>query len=103
MSSGSDSENYTEEDDNFEDWISDQGQSQACRSLFDDKAFSSAPETLEYDKSTHGFDLGATSKKWRRSFSAFILFVETVNLHHSRTRSSSSDTTDQFHSKACKI
>lgn len=66
-SSSSDSEDYAEEDNNFEDWISDQGQLQPCRSLFDDKTFPTAAETLAYDKATHGFDLDATSKQWSAS------------------------------------
>jgi protein arginine N-methyltransferase 3 len=67
-SSGSDSEDYTEEDNNFADWVSDQGQLQACRSLFEDKTFATAAEVLAYDKSTHGFDLDSASKQWSASF-----------------------------------
>ena len=66
--SGSDSEDYTEEDNNFADWVSDQGQLQACRSLFEDRTFTTATEALTYDKSTHGFDLDVASKQWSASF-----------------------------------
>ena len=69
-SSSSDSEDYTEEDNNFDDWISDQGRLQACRSLFEDKTFISAAEALEYDKSIHGFALGAVSKQLSTSLLA---------------------------------
>ena len=68
-SSSSDSEDYAEEDNNFADWVSDQGQLQACPSLFEDKTFATAAEALTYDKSTHGFDLDAASRQWSASFS----------------------------------
>jgi len=67
-SSNSGSEDYAEEDNNFEDWISDQGQLQACRSLFEDKTFATAAEALTHDRSTHGFDLDAVSEQWSASF-----------------------------------
>lgn len=70
-SSSSDSEDYTEEENNFEDWISDQGQLQICQSLFEDKTFTTATEALTYDKFTHGFDLDAAS----RQCSAFLFGV----------------------------
>lgn len=75
--SSSDSEDYTEEDNNFEDWISDQGQLQACRSLFEDKTFTTAAEALTYDKCTHGFDLDAASKQWSAFFfRALVVCIE---------------------------
>lgn len=67
-SSSSDSDEYAEEDNNFEDWVSDQEQLALCRSLFDDKTFTTATQALKYDKSTHGFDLDAASKQWSASF-----------------------------------
>ncbi|KAG6379463.1 S-adenosyl-L-methionine-dependent methyltransferase [Boletus reticuloceps] len=66
-SSSSDSEDCTEEDDNFEDWVSDHEQLKPCPSLFEDKTFTTATEALTYDKTTHGFDLDATSKQWSAS------------------------------------
>lgn len=58
-SSGSGSD-YAEEDNNFEDWVSDHAQSQTCRSLFEDKNLPSAAAALSYDKATHHFDLSST-------------------------------------------
>ncbi|KIO02960.1 hypothetical protein M404DRAFT_638181 [Pisolithus tinctorius Marx 270] len=62
-SSSGDSENnnYTEEDNNFDDWVSDQALNRPCRSLFDEeKDFPSVDEALRHDQSTHGFSLAET-------------------------------------------
>lgn len=101
-SSSSDSEDYADEDNNFEDWISDQGQLQACRSLFEDKAFATATEALNYDRSTHGFDLDVVSKQWSTSLLTCPSRLLKTSFKN-RVGSSSSDTTDQFHSETCKI
>lgn len=93
-SSSSDSEDYAEEDNNFEDWISDQGQLQPCRSLFEDKTFTTAAEALTYDKSTHGFDLDSASKQWSVSILEACSSYPLKPTCNERARSSSSDTTD---------
>ena len=95
-SSSSDSEDYTEEDNNFEDWTSDREHLQACRSLFEDKTFTTAAETLKYDKSTHGFDLDAVSKQWSTSFLACSSCPLKLTFNDS-VRSASSNTTNQLH------
>lgn len=62
-SSSGDSEDndYPEEDNNFDDWVSDQALNRPCRSLFDEeKDFPSIDEALRYDQSTHGFSLAET-------------------------------------------
>ena len=46
-----------DEDDTWEDWVSDSFEKQPCKSLFDDVILPSASEALEHDKKTHGFDL----------------------------------------------
>lgn len=100
-SSSSDCEDYAEEDNNFEDWISDQGQLQACRSLFEDKTFTTGTEALTYDKVAHGFDLDTASKRLSAFFLARSLSIDATCTN--RVRPSSSDTTDQLHSKTCKV
>lgn len=85
-SSGSDSD-YAEEDNNFEDWVSDQDQSQSCRSLFEDKSFPSANAALLYDKTAHNFDLSSTYAK----LSAYLLVSIIASIaDDDRTQSSTS-------------
>ncbi|KAG9308854.1 S-adenosyl-L-methionine-dependent methyltransferase [Chiua virens] len=81
-SSKSDSEDYAEEDNNFEDWISDQAQFHPCRSLFDDKTFTTATEALNYDKSTHGFDLDTASKQWNLDPHRLIRLINFIRKHN---------------------
>ncbi|KAH0832399.1 S-adenosyl-L-methionine-dependent methyltransferase [Lanmaoa asiatica] len=80
-SSSSNSEDYAEEDNNFEDWVSNQAQLQACRSLFEDKTFTTATEALTYDKSTHGFDLDAVSKQWSLDLHRRIRLINFIRKH----------------------
>ncbi|KAI6107141.1 S-adenosyl-L-methionine-dependent methyltransferase [Pisolithus croceorrhizus] len=58
--SSSDSEDYPEEDNNFDDWVSDEALNRPCRSLFDEKDFPNVDDALRYDQSTHGFNLTET-------------------------------------------
>ena len=64
--SGSESNSSSEsEDDNeetWDDWVSDSNTQQNCKSLFDEKVFPSANEALEHDKNTHQFDLDDVCK-----------------------------------------
>jgi hypothetical protein len=98
VSSGSQSD-YAEEDNNFEDWVSDQAQNQTCRSLFDDKSFPSATDALSYDKATHDFDLSSTCAK----LSPYLLvvgFVQSLTIKQSWTFTSvygSSTTSEKMH------
>ncbi|EIW81556.1 S-adenosyl-L-methionine-dependent methyltransferase [Coniophora puteana RWD-64-598 SS2] len=54
---------YADEDNNFDDWVSDQMEAQPCRSLFEDKTLPSAGEALKYDEETYGFGLDAVCEK----------------------------------------
>ncbi|KAF8837755.1 S-adenosyl-L-methionine-dependent methyltransferase [Paxillus ammoniavirescens] len=81
-SSGSDSEDYTEEDNNFEDWVSDQAQIQPCRSLFEDKRFPTSAGALEFDRSTHGFDLDATCKRLKLDLHRRIRLINFIRKHN---------------------
>jgi type I protein arginine methyltransferase len=61
----SDSHSTSSEDDddeNWDDWISDSA-AKPCKSLFDDSLFPSATDALQSDKSKHGFDLDVICKK----------------------------------------
>jgi protein arginine N-methyltransferase 3 len=79
--SGSD---YAEEDNNFEDWVSDQAQNQACRSLFEDKTFPSATATLSYDKAIHNFDLSSTCAALS---SCSLVMMHIASIADNRTQS----------------
>lgn len=52
-----------EDDQTWDDWVSDSNDKQGCRSLFDDKLLKGAEEALLYDKKVHGFDLNETCSK----------------------------------------
>jgi type I protein arginine methyltransferase len=58
-SEGSSSED--EEEETWDDWVSESGDKH-CQSLFDQKTFPSAAEAIAYDKSVHGFDLKSLTK-----------------------------------------
>ena len=49
-----------EEEETWDDWVSDSMENRACKSLFDEQVFSSVEKSLEHDKSAHGFDLEQT-------------------------------------------
>lgn len=61
-----------DEDDTWEDWVSDSLAKQPCRSLFDDTVLPSATEAIEYDKKTHGFDLNEAYTKLGTDSEAII-------------------------------
>jgi hypothetical protein len=46
-----------EDDETWEDWVSDSAESRPCHSLFDDATFPSVKESLAYDATKHAFDL----------------------------------------------
>ncbi|KAF8194371.1 arginine N-methyltransferase 3 [Mycena galopus ATCC 62051] len=50
-------EEETEEEETWDDWVSDSMQQRPCRSLFEDKVLPSMEAAVAYDKETHGFDL----------------------------------------------
>ncbi|KAJ3551879.1 hypothetical protein NP233_g12999 [Leucocoprinus birnbaumii] len=55
----SDSSSSTGEDDdqNWDDWVSDSFQKEGCPSLFDETKLPSATEAITYDREKHAFDL----------------------------------------------
>jgi protein arginine N-methyltransferase 3 len=66
-SRASSSTDDNDEEETWEDWVSDSGEKIACRSLFEDKTFASAKESLEYDATAHGFNLDQTCVKLGQS------------------------------------
>lgn len=63
QSTGSNSDDYPEEDNNFDDWASDQELSRPCQSLFEDRGFPTADAALDHDESVHSFSLRETCTK----------------------------------------
>lgn len=61
LSSSSDGED--EEDQTWDDWVSDSMEKQPCKSLFGEDVLPSATEALAHDKSAHGFDLEQTCSR----------------------------------------
>lgn len=53
---------YDDEDNNFEDWIEDEGE--ATKSLFSDEILPSATAAIEHMKVKDGFDLVRTCVKF---------------------------------------
>ncbi|KAF8627470.1 hypothetical protein AX17_006282 [Amanita inopinata Kibby_2008] len=56
----SDSSDNDDEDETWDDWLSDSLTKQPCKSLFEDTILSSVEEALHNDKLKHGFDLDET-------------------------------------------
>ncbi|KAG8957196.1 hypothetical protein FRC00_004353 [Tulasnella sp. 408] len=54
------SEEDNKELETFDDWIEEE---RPCKSLFDDNVLDSVTLAIEYDSKTHGFDIGAVSKR----------------------------------------
>lgn len=60
--SNSSSETDDENEETWDDWVSDSNTQQKCKSLFDEKVFPSPNEALAYDKKAHQFDLDDVCK-----------------------------------------
>ena len=58
-------ESSSDEDDDqaWDDWVSDSLEKRPCKSLFEDKTFDSVQEALAYDETTHGFSLKDISSR----------------------------------------
>ena len=66
-SSCSESSDEEEEDQTWDDWVSDSEAQRECPSLFEDKTLPSAEEALRYDSETHGFSLNSVCSKLGKS------------------------------------
>ncbi|EGN97901.1 hypothetical protein SERLA73DRAFT_91051 [Serpula lacrymans var. lacrymans S7.3] len=80
LPSASDSED-DEEDNNWDDWVSDQVAHQPCESLFEDRRFPSTTEALAFDKSTHNFDLEATCSRLKLDLHQRIRLINFIRKH----------------------
>ncbi|KAF9019946.1 S-adenosyl-L-methionine-dependent methyltransferase [Hymenopellis radicata] len=58
----SESSSDDDEEETWDDWVSDSAK-QSCRSLFEDKIFTTVDEALAHDRSNHGFDLNTQCSK----------------------------------------
>ncbi|KIL67772.1 hypothetical protein M378DRAFT_975790 [Amanita muscaria Koide BX008] len=59
----SEEEDLNDDDENWDDWVSDSLVQPPCKSLFDDTSFPSVEETLRYDETTHDFNLDRLCSK----------------------------------------
>ena len=62
-SGSSSSESEGDEDQNWDDWVSDSNEQQECRSLFDEAVLPSVEAAVKHDISTHSFDINEFSSK----------------------------------------
>lgn len=74
----SSSEDTDDDDQNWDDWVSDSIVQQECRSLFEDKKFTSIEEAVAHDKSAHGFDINHAVKRLCESLSYLILRTQSI-------------------------
>ncbi|EPQ54848.1 protein arginine N-methyltransferase [Gloeophyllum trabeum ATCC 11539] len=77
-SASSGSEVEDEEDNNFDDWVSESVEEQPCVSLFDEKTLSSVSEALKYDKEVHGFDLDLVCSNLSLDFHQRIRLINYI-------------------------
>ncbi|KAF4577438.1 Protein arginine N-methyltransferase 3-like C2H2 zinc finger domain-containing protein [Pleurotus pulmonarius] len=70
----------SDQDETWEDWVDD-SPPKPCRSLFDDSEFPSVDQTIAYDKSTHGFDLGSAFTKMVLDIHGRIRLINFIRKH----------------------
>ncbi|KIY52456.1 S-adenosyl-L-methionine-dependent methyltransferase [Fistulina hepatica ATCC 64428] len=72
-----------EEEETWDDWISDPvSMEQKCKSLFDDSVLPSAAQAVEHDKNVHGFDLNDVCHRLSLDFlkrTRLINFIRKTN------------------------
>lgn len=97
-SESSDDDEDLDNEQSWDDFAEDTIAQQTCFSLFEDKIFSSVTETLTYDFSNHGFDLGQTCSR----LSTFYSHCYTSDLQvMNSTRLPSTYSPDQLYQKEC--
>ncbi|RXW22484.1 hypothetical protein EST38_g3361 [Candolleomyces aberdarensis] len=74
-SSGSESD---EEDQNWDDWVSDSNQLQECRSLFDETVLPSVDAVIKHDISIHSFDINETCSKLGFDFHGRVRLINYI-------------------------
>ncbi|KAJ3518164.1 hypothetical protein NLJ89_g28 [Agrocybe chaxingu] len=77
----------SDDDQAWDDWVSDSNGRQECKSLFDDKVLLSAEDALEYDKKTHNFGLDETCMKLSLDFHGRVRLINYIrkNVGHFST------------------
>lgn len=78
IETGSSSSEDDDNDENWDEWMSDSITQQECRSLFEKKSLPSAEEALKYDKQTHGFDLTETCGKLSLDFHGRVRLINYI-------------------------
>ncbi|TFK27687.1 arginine N-methyltransferase 3 [Coprinopsis marcescibilis] len=80
-SDSSSSESSGEEEETWDDWVSDSNDKQECPSLFDSQVLSSAEEAVKHDVQTHGFDLNAVCSKLALDFHGRVRLINYIRKH----------------------
>ena len=72
---GSDESSSTGDDDdeNWDDWVSDSANGRECTSLFDGRSFPSVEAALKHDKEKFGFDLERICSRLRSFMQSITL------------------------------
>ena len=68
-----------DDDQNWDDWVSDSFAKHPSKSLFDENTFPSVEAVLLHDKSTHGFDLDGTCLRLCLSLFLLVHFLTIDN------------------------
>ncbi|KAF8955270.1 hypothetical protein BDZ97DRAFT_2080804, partial [Flammula alnicola] len=72
------SESEDDNDQTWDDWVSDSIAQQQCKSLFDETVLSSVDAALAYDKETHQFSLDDTCKALSLDFHGRVRLINYI-------------------------
>ena len=61
--SSSSSDDEDNEDETWDDWVSDSNTRHGCKSLFDEKILSCAEDAVAYDRENHKIDINELCKR----------------------------------------
>jgi type I protein arginine methyltransferase len=61
--SSSSSDGEEDEDETWDDWVSDSNTRQGCKSLFDEKIFSCVEDAMAYDRENYKVDINELCKR----------------------------------------
>ncbi|KAH9891894.1 protein arginine N-methyltransferase [Cubamyces lactineus] len=77
-------ESSSDEDDDqaWDDWVSDSLEKRPCKSLFEDRTFDSVQEALAYDETTHGFSLKDVSSRLSLDLYRRIRLINWIRKEH---------------------
>ncbi|KAL1937804.1 hypothetical protein VTO73DRAFT_12823 [Trametes versicolor] len=71
-----------EDEETWDDWVSDSMDRRPCKSLFEDKTFDSVQEALTYDESTHKFNLKDITSRLALDMYQRIRLVNWIRKEH---------------------